>query len=377
MLLFLLALVTSATQAGAGASSQSTSDRLPDTPLDARYEIAGEIVSLVNGRAESRAAPGSAAKARTRVVARPVSGDIDGDGDADAVVWLARRPGGSGTFYYLAAALDHRGGFRGTSAFFIGDRIEPREVLIAHRVITARFADRRTGEPMAAPPTLEYVMHFTLTADGLVAAADRAEENALMHGSLIIGHEVRSFQPCGEGRSLWLTGDAATIRSLVRAHRTALPGAAPYAPLFASVLGHRTGAPETGFGADHDGAFAVRELVQTWPAGNCTSDRVVVEAPLPGSTVGTPLEVRGRARGAWFFEGEIRLELLDADRDVVARGYATAQAEWMTRDFVPFIGGLRFENLPDDRPGVLVVRNNNPSENRDLDEILEIPIRFR
>ena len=90
----------------------------------------------------------------------------------------------------------------------------------------------------------------------------------------------------------------------------------------------------------------------------------------------SPLVVRRRARGGWFFEGEVTLQLLDNNRNTLAQGFATAQSEWMTQDFVAFEGRLTFENKTGATDGILVLKNNNPSENRDLDEVMEIPIRF-
>jgi len=149
--------------------------------------------------------------------------------------------------------------------------------------------------------------------------------------------------------TVWLLGILSQITGA-----TALPGAPPYTPV-----------------------FEAREVVRVWPTGNRISDRVVVATPMPGATLVSPAVVRGQARGGWFFEGEITLQLLDGERNVLARGFATAQANWMTNDFVPFEGTLTFESRPGVTEGVLVVKNNNPSDNRDLDEAMEIPVVFR
>jgi hypothetical protein len=368
--------------AGAAAAETESlcgwaSGKLPASPSGACYEIADEFVPLDGGTAETRAAPGSATKARTQVFDAPVFGDLDADGDDDANLWLVQQPGGSGTFYYVAAAINESGGFRGTKPVLLGDRIAPRELLIEHRVVTARFADRQPAESMATYPTVESTRHFTVASNelALVLSADPGE--TLMHGWLVIGHEVRTFQPCIEGQPLWLAGSSLSITSLARAYRKALPGTLPYTPVFVTIVGHQVAAPTEGYGADYAGSFKVRGLVQVWPTGNCIGDRVVVETPVPGSTVISPVTVRGKARGAWFFEGEVTLQLLDRERNVLAQGFATAQSNWMTNDFVPFEGTLTFESRPDVTEGMLVVKRNNPSDNRDLDEAMEFPVVFR
>jgi len=46
----------------------------------------------------------------------------------------------------------------------------------------------------------------------------------------------------------------------------------------------------------------------------------------------------------------------------------------MTPDFVPFEGTLGFADRAHPERGFLVIERNNPSEDRTLDEALEIPI---
>ena len=110
----------------------------------------------------------------------------------------------------------------------------------------------------------------------LASGSEAGAGDSPLRGRLVIGHEVRTFQPCTFEEPLWLTGTPASIDSLMQSYRKALPGASPYAPLFATIAGRRVDAPAQGFGADYPGGFEVRELVRTWPAGNCNSDRTMV-----------------------------------------------------------------------------------------------------
>jgi len=132
-----------------GAGIPSATD-----PLNAAYIIEGKEIHLHNGRFETEAAPGSATKIRTAVFAEPVYGDMDGDGDEDAVLLLTQDPGGSGTFYYIAVAVNQSDGYRGTHAKLLGDRIAPQNITVRNGFITATYADRRPEEPMAALPSV-------------------------------------------------------------------------------------------------------------------------------------------------------------------------------------------------------------------------------
>ncbi|MBW1939638.1 MAG: hypothetical protein JRI67_12950, partial [Deltaproteobacteria bacterium] len=83
--------------------------------MNAAYAIEGQEISLRNGYSEIALGPASAAKIRTPVFGKSVRDDLDGDGDEDAALILVYDPGGSGTFYYLAAAVNLDGLYRGTS----------------------------------------------------------------------------------------------------------------------------------------------------------------------------------------------------------------------------------------------------------------------
>jgi len=123
-------------------------------PRNATYMVDGRQVSLKDGRCETEAAPGSASRIATVVFGEPVAGDLDGDGDEDAALFLMHSSGGSGTFYYVAVSINDGGGFRGTNAVLLGDRISPRQIGIRDGVVVVDYADRRPDEPMAAHPSV-------------------------------------------------------------------------------------------------------------------------------------------------------------------------------------------------------------------------------
>jgi len=90
---------------------------------DTAYEINGNIITLKNGYAETPVAPNSVSKMITKYFGNEVKADINGDGKEDVAFLLTQDGGGSGTFYYVVAAIKKSGGYEGTNAIFIGDRI--------------------------------------------------------------------------------------------------------------------------------------------------------------------------------------------------------------------------------------------------------------
>jgi hypothetical protein len=138
------------------ASPRSDSPAEPQAsvdPLNLTYDIERIIVPLVNGRAEQESAPGSATKLVTQVFGQAVYGDISGDGAADAAMIVTQEMGGTGTFYYLVAAIATEGGGENAgNTIFLGDRIAPQNITIENGMITVNYADRAQGESFTVEP---------------------------------------------------------------------------------------------------------------------------------------------------------------------------------------------------------------------------------
>ena len=106
------------------------------------------------------------------------------------------------------------------------------------------------------------------------------------------------------------------------------------------------------------------------------ADLIVLETPMPNQAVRSPLLVKGRARGNWFFEASFPVTIVDWDGRIIGEGIAQAQGEWMTTDFVPFEATLTFTADPQaysDR-GSLILQKDNPSGLPERDDALEIPV---
>lgn len=105
------------------------------------------------------------------------------------------------------------------------------------------------------------------------------------------------------------------------------------------------------------------------------ADVLTIETPLANSTVTSPLTVQGSARGMFYFEASFPVELQDANHNEIVVAPAQAQEEWMTENFVPFLGTLTFEK-PTTKSGFLVFKKDNPSGLPEHDQKFELPIRF-
>src|SRR3989344_4581035 len=132
----------------------------PKDYKDATYVIDGKPVTLVDGVSEIEQA-GSASKIITKYFGNEAKGDLDGDGIVDLAFLLTQEGGGSGTFYYVVAALQNADNtYNGSHAVLLGDRIAPQTTEyqgfsgIRGGYLIVNYADRLPGEPMTAEPSV-------------------------------------------------------------------------------------------------------------------------------------------------------------------------------------------------------------------------------
>ena len=105
-------------------------------------------------------------------------------------------------------------------------------------------------------------------------------------------------------------------------------------------------------------------------------DLIRVDFPRPNVLVTSPLRISGEARGIWFFEANFPITLVDANGQELSQGFAVAQTDWMSEDFVPFEGKLMFESPPTST-GTLILQKSNPSGLAEQEDQLEVPVRFK
>jgi hypothetical protein len=109
---------------------------------------------------------------------------------------------------------------------------------------------------------------------------------------------------------------------------------------------------------------------------NDKSDLIVVDySSFNSEALESPLIVKGKARGTWFFEADFPIKLLDENGKQIALGIASAEGDWMTEDFVDFSATLTFDE-PETESGTLVLEKNNPSGLPENADSLEIPVKF-
>lgn len=104
--------------------------------------------------------------------------------------------------------------------------------------------------------------------------------------------------------------------------------------------------------------------------------QVRVYSPVPNSAISSPLEIKGEAKGPWFFEASFPVRLLDGNGKQISSAGAEAQGEWMVEGFVPFKVTLVFDK-PTTTKGTLVFVKDNPSGLPENADEVEIPVNFK
>ena len=371
-----LVLLATVVMAEAGEPTELTEVLPVSNPRDVTFLVEEEPIRLRNGYAAHPVAPGSATLIRTQLSGAPVYGDIDGDGDSDALFFLTQDSGGSGTFHYMVAALRVDGGYRGGNAVFIGDRIAPQRLDVLQGVVVVDYLEHAPAQPLATQPALSRTAWFVADGDLLIRIGTLEPDEQISEGWVRFGHEVRSFEPCAHPQSYWLIGDSPALDAIRAFLSEAGTGAGPWAPQLMVLAGSRSEPPAHGFGADYVAGWRANRVVRTVHGGTCRSDQIVLDQPVRDAVIASPLEIRGHARGTWFFEGDFPVVLLDSSGNPLAQGFASAQGEWMTVGFVPFSAVLHFE-VPRPGHGRLLLKKDNPSERRELDDMLVVPVVFR
>jgi len=205
---------------------------LPSDYKNATYTIDGKQVTLHDGLSETPI-ENSSAKVITRYFGNEVRADLDRDGKEDVVFLLTQETGGSGTFFYVVAALNTENGYKGSDGFFLGDRIAPQTTNMSQNpahdnVVVVNFAVRNPGESFAVRPSLgrsvwlkldiptvrwgEVVQNFEGESENPDIRFARIGETFTVHGISITLNAVTGDSRCPKGvECIWAGNVSADV----------------------------------------------------------------------------------------------------------------------------------------------------------------------
>jgi hypothetical protein len=86
-----------------------------------------------------------------------------------------------------------------------------------------------------------------------------ANDETTLIGHYIYGHEVNTFQPCGDVKVFWVEGTNNMLELLEVSHRKYV--SEPYEEVFVEIIGRFVTKANDGFASDYDGKIQVETLL--------------------------------------------------------------------------------------------------------------------
>lgn len=112
-------------------------------------------------------------------------------------------------------------------------------------------------------------------------------------------------------------------------------------------------------------------VVDTKVLGN--SNDLVSLSIIPGEKVSGILTLTGSIKGGYFFEGNILVNILDVQKNVLMKSNGTVTTSWTTSEPVSFRAILDISNLPKGR-AYIEIHNDNASGLSENDKSILVPI---
>jgi len=102
---------------------------------------------------------------------------------------------------------------------------------------------------------------------------------------------------------------------------------------------------------------------------------IIIESPQPQEKISSPLTIKGKAKGFWFFEGQFLVALYDNNDNELGRTILKALSDSISNDYVSFEGNLEFKNTAS-TSGYLKFLSDNPSGLEENQKVFILPINF-
>lgn len=119
-------------------------------------------------------------------------------------------------------------------------------------------------------PILLFYLLFTQSCDSLAGSESKTTgKPQKLAGYYIYGHEVNTFQPCGQTLIYWVNGSNDVLVQLEMEYTKLV--SQPYAEVYMEMTGTFTGKAADGFARDYDGQIWISKLsaMQIKTGDNC------------------------------------------------------------------------------------------------------------
>jgi heat shock protein HslJ len=169
-----------------GSLRPLTEEALKNATYQSEWSEDG-IAQLADGEYRKPIVEGSATELVIRLM-DVAFGDMDGDGVSDAAVALVTDPGGSGTFFELAAVVNRDGNPEHVTSISLGDRAQIEALSIEAGQIVVEMITHGPDDPMCCP-TQQVVQTYALQGNELVLVSSEVISSEPAADPVITGVE--------------------------------------------------------------------------------------------------------------------------------------------------------------------------------------------
>ncbi|GEM_PF-427148 len=86
------------------------------------------------------------------------------------------------------------------------------------------------------------------------------QKSKTLKGELILGHEARTFKPCGSDKTFWISDKTGKLKQL---YTELTKSEKPYSPIFAEIEVIDKGRAKEGFPADYESTYEIIKVLKT------------------------------------------------------------------------------------------------------------------
>jgi hypothetical protein len=151
------------------AGSSLTLETLANMAYQSEWPKGG-TAQLVDGEYREKYDQGSASELVIGLTDISAFGDLNGDGAEDATVILYANPGGSGTFFYLAAVINQNGDPVNVANGFLGDRVKVKTISIQEGDIVVDLMTHGQDDALCCP-TQPALWRYALEGNSLIRSS--------------------------------------------------------------------------------------------------------------------------------------------------------------------------------------------------------------
>jgi hypothetical protein len=253
---------------------------LPESPLDATYQVEGSELLFSGGHAELKNEE-SGDKMTFDVTSEPIFGDINGDGQEDALLILTAQGKDTEVAYYVAVALNDDGGYLGIDSVRLEERVAPREVRIQDEMVVVTYS--KNGETLTDSEnqnedSVSYT-YLTLMNVTMQHFTPMNETDEVYTGNIAYEGDEVTFTSCVSGTRYSVSPNSNSLVALETIYKERTSTTEADIPMYIVLSGTFVASSDSEEDSEATEMFEVSSILSVPKDGMCRVSRVVETEP--------------------------------------------------------------------------------------------------